>query len=127
MVDLLLFLEVVIFCREETFEVLPRFVENCLFAPFFAGLVVVSGSADGVIGGLEDLVWGEGYLAVCCILYAVVDFLEVDIDRLGGVEGIVHSSFAVFDVGGSNFAVAIEKVIEEVTGGDAQVSGVFVS
>jgi hypothetical protein len=42
-VDFLLFLEVVIFSSKEVFEVLPlSLIAGVFFAPFFAGLTVVS-------------------------------------------------------------------------------------
>ncbi len=41
-VDFLLFLEIVILCCKELFEVSPCFVGRCFLVPFFASAIVVS-------------------------------------------------------------------------------------
>jgi hypothetical protein len=67
--------------------------------PFFASIIIVSQSADGVICCSEDLAWCEDSLAIY--------LLKVYVDGLNGINGIIHEALAIFDAGQSYFTISI--------------------
>jgi hypothetical protein len=48
---------------------------------------------------------GVGVLSISCILEAIVKLLKVNVDWLGGINGVVQAAFAVFDVRWSYLAI----------------------
>jgi hypothetical protein len=84
-VELLLFLEVIVFIGEKGFEVWSRAVGYWSPTPFLAGVVVDSIFANRMVGCLYYLGGSKWYLAISGKLYTVVDGLKVYVDGSGGI------------------------------------------
>ena len=76
----LLFFEVVVLGGKESFEVDLCFVAGRFASPFFACIVVETGSANCIVAGLNNLVGCECYASISGVLYTLIDFLEINID-----------------------------------------------
>ena len=85
-IHLVLFLSIVILCGKKLFEMHPCFIVLWFSTPLLACLIVVPCGAYGMIRRLQDLFCCEGDVTIGGILYSVVDYLEVYVDRLRGVD-----------------------------------------
>ena len=89
----------------------PGFVNLGFASPLLAGFIVKTSGADGMIRRLQDLLCRESDVAVGGILYIVVDAIEIQVDWLHGVDGIMHLFFALLNVRRGNSPIPIKQMI----------------
>ena len=67
----------------------PGFVNLGFASPLLAGFIVKTSGSDGMIFRLQDLFCRESDVAIGGILNSVVDALEIHVDWLRGVDGLI--------------------------------------
>ena len=82
MIYYMLLLQAVILGGKESFEERPRFVAEWSFAPVLSGVGIVNQGADSMVGSLNNLPIGKRDLTIRCVLDAIVDALEEEVNWL---------------------------------------------
>ena len=66
-----------------------------------------------MIGSLENLLWRERNLAVIGILDAIINLFKEYINRLGDIDWFIPvTPLVCFEIGGCDFAISIDEMIE---------------
>ena len=111
-IRLVLLLTILIFGDEKLFEMHPCFIILWFSTPLLACFIVVSCGTYGMIRRLQYLFCCEGDVTIGGILDSVVNFLEVYVYRLRGVDRLVHLFFTFLDVRGCTLSITIEQMIK---------------
>ena len=88
-IHFILLLAIMISGGEELLEMDPGFFNLGFASPLLAGFIVKTSGADGMIFRLQDLFCRESDVAIGGIFNSVVDVLEIHVDRLRGVDGLI--------------------------------------
>ena len=103
-INLILLLVIMVFGGEELLEMDPGFVNLGFALLLLSGFIVKTSGADDMICCLQDLFCHESDVAI-------VDALEMHVDQLRGVDGLINFFLAFLDVRGGNFPIPIEQMI----------------
>ena len=99
-----------VFHIKEVLEIGAPIIGQVLVLPLLARFHIFSRHYNGVISYLKDLLCGEQCVSINAKLHRIIDYLELAVYCLPGVNLLLHECIIGLHVGGSDLAVALYQV-----------------